>query len=187
MKYSDVLFHVDSIGVRPSATVIGLGFVPFNIESLLDIGDPTYVSVLSGSYQQHRTADEESLAWWSHDAPYPAPLGSTPPGNALEHLFVRVLDYQPQRIWFWTMHASAIMHSLLDDTELVPPWEYHQLREARTFCNTVYRLIHGHVMPTPHGDSPEHQLERRAAAIQECTAVLIDKFRPVPEILNEWS
>lgn len=186
LNYTDVLFHVDSLGVRPSSKVVGMGLVPFNIETMLDIGSPLY-GALSAEYQPERTTDLDSLNWWAHDAPYPLPWSDASHHDAVDWLLHFFAETTPHRVWFWTMSTCGVLHSLLDDVGREPPWEHHRLREGRTFCSSVYRVQHGHVMPTPYGETPERQLERRAASIQECWDVLYGRFHPVPEVVDEWA
>jgi hypothetical protein len=179
--HSELLIHLDTLGHMPSSAIIGLGAIAFDrndehqSETLYNA-----VSMASNS-RANRTMDPESWDWWRTEAPYDTPFREPliDLSNALDKFvdFVRSTTEPKTKVWFWSAATDGgILYSALESCGLARPWPYFRVHDVRTYANNAFYNKHGHYFASPSGDTPQHQMMRRARALRECFAIFDDAF-----------
>ena len=187
---TDVYLHYDTLSLKSSAAIIGLGAGFFSLGD----GDtlrlsPRYWSVtLAEQEPMGRTIDAASLDWWRTDGEYSDPMNEAK--FTLAEAFSRMLseieetaDIEAVRVWVWnSMLEGAITQSLIETFDVVAPWRYWNVFEARTFTNVPLLYAGEDEQPAPHGVSPRSHIDRRIEAIQTAHFALAARFDNAPQL-----
>jgi hypothetical protein len=170
---SDVILHVDTLGLCTNAVIIGVGACFFELDSR-DLEPSWYSSVDAASNGRYgRIVETQSLDWWResdrYNDPYVGNLLPLPDAlHGLTDFLKGETDFRDIRVWLWKWSIEgAILHSAYEQCEMPTPWDYFQCFEGRTLLQVAG--LYGRddlVIPSPYGDSPTQQMHNRIKAIR---------------------
>lgn len=140
MDYQNIMLDIETLDTTPSAVVLSIGAVKFNVEG---IGE-TFYATLRASEQDSRTQSASTLEWWSKQSPE-AKAAVFPPHGAAESVrsalarFVAFFDHDKYDVWGnGAAFDNVIVKHLLAQYGLECPWRYSGDRCFRTLKALVY-------------------------------------------------
>lgn len=130
-----VMIDIETLGTEPGCVVLSVGAVRFDRDgSGDDDDDQFYRSVDRDSCEAvGLTVDEDTLSWWLDQDPLIRRIldGGQPLDDVLDDLARFVGD--AEEVWAHSPKFDAlILESAYEAIDSLPPWEYYQLRDART-------------------------------------------------------
>lgn len=133
------MIDIETLDTRPTAVILSIGVVPFDIETGEVSPDTYYVSLDHfGQEKNGRTVSLETVLWWSQQDDYvrcTALAGGERLSDALfqvEEFIIRHSVHR-RRVWANSPHfdLGILNHAMKYDV----PWEFWNERDVRTYCN----------------------------------------------------
>lgn len=175
---TDFFLHVDTLGLRSDAIIIGLGCAWFNRDAL--DAPTTFYWPVSAESNGDRSVDAASIDYWLQDSPYTAASELTTTlldGVTQLHNIYDAIAQDIDRIWVWNWRVGGtILDTAHEQLGLKTPWQYFALREGRTFCDTACQYRFSHELPTPYASTAVLTIERRVGEIQAAHQFFTEAF-----------
>lgn len=132
-----VMLDLETLDVKPTATILTLGMVKFDPYSLEEPADPYYVRFnIDEQSNLGRTTDEGTLSWWAkQSAEAQAEAFSDDDRVGLEEITAQINKYivGVDKIFAnGTTFDITILENLYRMLGKPIPWQYYQIRDART-------------------------------------------------------
>jgi hypothetical protein len=154
--------HVDTLGPRIDAAVIGIGALFFNFDTEEREVHHWPITLTSNG---ERVVSPLALDYWrSDEAPYPALYSeeTVDLDTALAELGTLYLEHSAERgelrVWSWDAQEAAVLQSCYEGFYVPIPWPFYTVWDG----STIFRAVGMH---TPTGGSPEDQMLRRRQAL----------------------
>lgn len=170
--HPDFLVHIDTLGLKSNAALIGLGALSFNLLDRAALSEPFYCAISSESNGPvGREVDLAGIDHWRFDAPYLDPF--TRDMTTLEFAIEEFVAYYQRNtlpeatVWLWSgSFEGTILQTTFEALGTPLPWPYYAVRDAKTFCATADTYGAYGRFVTPHGRSPEDQMRKRTEALR---------------------
>jgi hypothetical protein len=167
-RYTDFLVHLDTLGLRSDAALLGVGGMFFNMEGE---GQFSLYNAITVESNEGRNFSHLDIDFWRHEAPYLDPFRRelVDLSTAIDELDTTFQAHSEPHVsvWYWTgAFEGTVLQTCFEGLGRPMPWPYYIARDAKTFCCTESEYARREPFATPYGDSPENQMERRVEKIR---------------------
>jgi hypothetical protein len=163
------MIDLETLATSPDCVILTLGAVMFDPYSKIEPFNPLYLRIDADEQMaMGRTWTEDTITWWGNQAPeiQEDALG--------EEDRVSVTDAIDQ-FHKWVCHADTVwangsifdimvLENLYRQLELVPPWQYYNIRDVRT----VFNMGVAHKMDKSNLHNALADANQQAIGIQNC-------------------
>ncbi len=142
-NYSAVMVDLESLSVKPTATVLSISAVAFNpLEVTKDFSNnPKLDLLLDIETQAHRHVQDETLAWWTRqDQKVQDKMFGTENRISVEVALKQFSKFVWQKNQLWAQGVTfdiVVLENLLEEYKMATPWPYHIVRDSRTLLDLV--------------------------------------------------
>ena len=139
-QYTDIMIDIETLDTKPTAVILSIGAVAFDIETGETCPDTLYQKLdYKKQIDEGRTTSIETTLWWgqqSDEAYCEAFFGEERLLSAIINLKKYFYNYAADDCRVWAKSPSFDLVILKDayDNDIAP-WEFWQERDVRTFAD----------------------------------------------------
>ena len=155
----DIMIDLETLDTNPNAAILTVAGIRFNNnKDYSDVIDPFELDYFYArvDLDQHlRTVSDDTMSWWAQQAPeIREEAFSEQDRYKIADVMLAFNEWAPGGDRYWA-NGSAFDFPILDSVnatlKYASPWQFWQVRDART----IYNMVPDHVVPT---DAKHHAL-----------------------------